>query len=47
MDLTQVLEATLSPDTQQIQLAQRQLEQAAESNLVGLILFMSMYLVCQ
>ncbi len=30
----QVLEATISPDTAQIQLAQHQLEQAAAGNLV-------------
>lgn len=34
-DLTVILEATLSPDTQAIQEAQRHLEQAAKENLVG------------
>ncbi len=34
-DLTEVLEATLSPDTQAIQLAQQHLEQAAADNLVS------------
>jgi importin subunit beta-1 len=33
MDLTQVLEATASPDTQLITQAQQQLEQAAQTNL--------------
>jgi len=36
MDLLQVLEATLSPDTQAIQTAQHSLEQAAKENLVSL-----------
>lgn len=34
MDLTQVLEATLSPDTQAIQQSQQALEQLAAENLV-------------
>ena len=35
MELTQILEATLSPDTQAIQMAQQQLEHAAAENLVS------------
>ena len=35
-DLTKILEATLSPDTRDIQLAQQSLEQAARDNLVSL-----------
>ncbi len=33
--LSQVLEATVSPDTSQLQLAQQHLEQAASANLVA------------
>ena len=33
--MTQILEATLSPDTNLIQAAQQQLEQAATNNLVS------------
>lgn len=35
MDLTLILEATLSPDTQQVMQSQKQLEYAAENNLVS------------
>lgn len=35
MDLTQVLEATLSPDSTTIRLAEEQLQKAAQTNLVG------------
>lgn len=35
-DLSRILEATLSPDTQAIQQAQHHLEQAAKENLVRL-----------
>ena len=34
MELTQVLEATLSPDSQTIRLAEEQLQKAAQTNLV-------------
>ena len=34
MELTQVLEATLSPDNQTIRLAEEQLQKAAQTNLV-------------
>ena len=37
MDLTQVLEATASPDTQVIQGAQQQLENAAQTNLAAFL----------
>ena len=36
MELTQVLEATLSPDSQTIRLAEEQLQKAAQANLVRL-----------
>ena len=35
MDLTAILEATVSPDTRAVLEAQQQLEQAAEKNLVS------------
>ena len=34
-DLTEILKATVSPDTQALQVAQQQLEQAASENLVS------------